>query len=118
MQMLSHALKVVAVALALGLALYGAIYFMARDEDSVRFATLAVRHSKAIEGYVGGISSIRLSPGGPYDETEAEGQKRARVALEIEGKKRSATVIVEATLFDGTWKVERATLDGQQISLQ
>jgi hypothetical protein len=111
-------LKWVGTAIALGVALYVALYLWAAHSEAFAFAERAIRSSPSIAERVGMIERVSLDPRGPLDEYYVGSNVTASMVVDVAGEKGKTEIRVDLRKMSGVWEITGATVEGLPISLK
>jgi hypothetical protein len=104
--------------LALGAAVYGAVYWSALNGAPFRAARTYLMTLPSVVPSLGKVSEIRLLPFTSYYERTAGSKGEARFNVEVIGAKGKKTANVEMEMRDDVWKPRRVRIDGRVLPIE
>jgi len=100
------------------LLLYIGMQIYVRYGEEFEYVERLIRHSHNVEERVGLVQEVNLPLLGSFKETYLNDSTLLFMSVKVVGSKRTTSINIDAVRRDGAWKVEKASADGVQISLE
>jgi hypothetical protein len=97
--------------------LWGLVYWQGSHSDAMKFVQNKVRNSPAIQSRIGVVSDVHMPLFGSYHASYSTLENHVRMDVDATGNKGSAVINVEVDGDDGVWKIKRALIEGESITL-